>query len=94
MASKRDLKKWVKYTCCYITGLLIVETSRSGEEKRPVYNNLLNDLFGLYNDIVSRINHTEPGNTKGFYKKLKADFSEGIRTIVGKMDELADEKPE
>ena len=39
-------------------------------------------------DIISRISHTEPGNVKGFYKKLKEDFNNGTQTIFKKLEEL------
>lgn len=92
MAKRRDLKKFIKYTSGSVTGFILWEISRAKEEKRPAYDGLLADIIDLHNDIVSRISHTEPGNVKGFYKKLKNDFSEGVNTIFAKIDELADKE--
>ncbi len=36
--------------------------------------------------LVPRISHTEPGNVKGFYKKLHEDLNKEIKTVA---DELA-----
>lgn len=94
MAKRRDLKKFVKYTSSYVTSLILWEISTASDEKRPAYDQLLTDIIDLHHDIVSRISHTEPGSTKAFYKKLKTDFREGINTIIGKIDELADQKAE
>ena len=45
-------------------------------------------ICNLRQDIISRISHTEPGNVKGFYKKLKEDFNNGTQTIFKKLEEL------
>ena len=92
MAKRRDLKKFIKYTSGSITGFILWEISRAKEEKRPAYDQLLANIIDLHNDMVSRISHTEPGNVKGFYKKLKSDFSEGINAILTQTDELADKE--
>lgn len=90
MAKRRELKKFVKYTSGSVTGFILWEISRAKEEKRPAYDQLLADIIDLHNDIVSRISHTEPGNVKEFYKKLRTDFAKGIDAIFTKTDELAD----
>ena len=92
MAKRRDLKKFVKYTSDHVTSLILWEMAVASDEKRPAYDQLLNEIVCLHHDIVGRISHTEPGSVKPFYKKLKEDFKEGINAIIGKIDELADGK--
>ena len=89
MAKRRDLKKFIKYTSGSVTGFILWEIGRADEEKRPAYNQLLADLIDIHQDVVCRISHTETGNVKGFYKKLKEDYANGIDTIFTKIDELA-----
>ena len=36
--------------------------------------------------LIIRISHTEPGNVKGFYKKLNEDLNKEIKVVA---DELA-----
>ena len=92
MAKRRELKKFVKYTSGSVTGFILWEISRAKEEKRPAYAQLLTDIIDLHNDIVSRISHTEPGNVKKCYKKLRTDFAKGIDASFTKTDELADKE--
>ena len=92
MAKIRDLNKFIKYTSGSVTGFILWEIGRASEEKRPAYNQLLADLIDLHQDAVCRVSHTETGNVKGFYKKLKEDYAKGIDSIFNKIDELADQK--
>lgn len=92
MAKRRNLKKFIKYTSGSVTGFILWEIGRADEEKHPAYSQLLASLIDLHKDIVCRISHTETGNVKGFYKKLKEDYANGIDSIFNKIDELADQK--
>ena len=85
MASRRNLKKNVNYISDLIAGLCIVESMNAKDENRE---ELSLQAVNLRQDIISRISHTEPGNVKGFYKKLKEDFNNGTQTIFKKLEEL------
>ena len=71
MASRRNLKKNVNYISDLIAGLCIVESMNAKDENREELSKLFLQAVNLRQDIISRISHTEPGNVKGFYKKLK-----------------------
>ena len=88
MASRRNLKKNVNYISDLIAGLCIVESMNAKDENREELSKLFLQAVNLRQDIISRISHTEPGNVKGFYKKLKEDFNSGTQTIFKKMEEL------
>ena len=88
MASRRSLKKTVNYITELAAGLCLVESANANAEKREAYSEVFLQIINLRNDIISRISHTEPGNVKGFYKKLKEDFNNGTEAIFKKLEEL------
>ena len=44
------------------------------------------EILKMQDEFISRISHTEPGNVKGFYKKLNEDLNKEIKVVA---DELA-----
>lgn len=89
MANRRDLKKNVNYIADLAAGLCIVESTQVKDEHRETVSQLFLQVIDLKKDIISRISHTEPGNVKGFYKKLKSDFNSKIESIFNQLEELA-----
>ena len=47
---------------------------------------LMAEILKMQDEFISRISHTEPGNVKGFYKKLNEDLNKEIKVVA---DELA-----
>ena len=45
----------------------------------------MTDLAVLFQDLVCRISHTEPGSTKLFYQELRNDFAEGMKAALDKL---------
>ena len=66
-------RKELKKNINYIAGELFTEC-------------LVNSLY--VPEFISRISHTEPGNVKGFYKKLRADFNAKVDEIIDAMGKL------
>lgn len=87
MASRRDLKKHVNYISEVTVGMCIIEDMNAEGERREAIANLVGKTLNLRSDIISRISHTEPGNVKGFYKKLKSDFNTQIEEVFNKLNE-------
>ncbi|MBM6959726.1 hypothetical protein H6A61_02510 [Bacteroides caecigallinarum] len=87
MASRRDLKKHVNYISEVTVGMCIIEGMNAESERREAIANLVEKTLNLRSDIISRISHTEPGNVKGFYKKLKSDFNTQIEEVFNKLNE-------
>lgn len=77
MASKRKLKKKI----AYVASELFVAGLTEGIDRESVVDSVHRVLA-----LVPRISHPEPGNTKGFYKKLAEDLEKEVGTVV---DELA-----
>ena len=86
MASRRELKKNVNYiagelfTECLINSMFIPGTDKAKADE------LMAEVLRMQDEFVSRISHTEPGNVKGFYKKLNEDLNKEIKVVA---DELA-----
>ena len=77
MASRRNLKKKITN----IASDLFLVSLMEGVNREVVCNSVLNVI-----KLITRISHTEPGNVKGFYKKLNEDLNKEIKVVA---DELA-----
>lgn len=77
MASRRNLKKKITN----IAGELFLVSLMEGVNREVVCNSVHQVI-----KLISRVSHTEPGNVKGFYKKLHEDLNKEIKTVS---DELA-----
>ena len=88
MASRRQLKKDINY----IVGDLFSETLVLSMLKPAVsqekVDSLLREILELQSEFVRRISHTEPGNVKAYYKKLRTNFDEAVNNIFLKLKEL------
>lgn len=87
MASRKNLKKNVNYIIETIAGLCIVSSLENQGEKSEKASRLFLQAMNLRNDIISRISHTEPGNTREFYKKLQNDFNSQLQDILQQLSE-------
>lgn len=89
MASRRNLKKNVNYiagelfTECLINSMFIPGTDKSKADE------LMTEILKMQDEFVCRINHTEPGNVKGFYRKFRADFNAEIDKIADSIGKLS-----
>ncbi|MGL5938667.1 MAG: hypothetical protein ACRCZY_01160 [Phocaeicola sp.] len=77
MASRKALKKDIYY----ISGELFMASLVEDVNRELILTATHNIL-----SLIPRISHTEPGNVKGFYKKLHADLNKEIQKVA---DELA-----
>ena len=77
MASRRNLKKKITN----IASDLFLVSLMEGVNREVVCNSVHNEI-----KLITRISHTEPGNVKGFYKKLNEDLNKEIKVVA---DELA-----
>lgn len=88
MASRKALKKGINYivgelfTECVYISLTLPEADKAKADK------VMTDILDMQDDFVSRISHTEPGNVKGFYKKLREDFNARVSSILEAMGQL------
>ena len=88
MASRRNLKKHVGYIADSVAGLCIMESMDADGQKKEQYAQIVLDIIHTRLEIISRISHTEPGNVRGFYKKLVSDFNAKIEEFFNRLEEL------
>ena len=80
MASRKQLKKSIKHICGELfADCVALRMCEAADEKQ--LDDLMVRTMGLYYECVARINHTEKGNEKIFYKKLRADFTSEANAI-------------
>lgn len=89
MASRRNLKKNVNKIVADLYGECFFQELLKPNVKAENIDAVLEDIYKLKMEFISRISHTEPGNVKGFYKKFKEDFSKGATEIIAKIGSLA-----
>lgn len=88
MAKRKNLKKSINYIVSELfTECVYIRMSLPESEKTKA-DELMTNILNLQDDFISRVSHTEPGNVKGFYKKLHEDFNakvDGIVDAIGKL---------
>lgn len=88
MANRRNLKKSINhiaselFTECLVNALYVPGTDKDKADQ------LMGEILDMQNEFLSRVSHTEPGNVKGFYKKLKVDFNAKVGEIIDKLGKL------
>lgn len=88
MASRRKLKKTVNYLIADLYSECLFQELLRPEVKQEMVDDILEDIFKIRLEFVSRISYTEPGNVKGFYKKFKDDFSKEVTNVIAKISSL------
>lgn len=82
MASRRKLKKNLRYT---FEQLYFICAFTAPTDEKEEQNELIDKLFFLHQDAISRISHTEKKNAKAYYKKLLADVNVQIDEIFDRL---------
>lgn len=88
MANKRDLKKSINYIAgelfaeCVVNKLYVPGTDAAKADE------LMSRILKLQDEFLSRISHPEPGNVKGSFKKLKADFNAQTGQLIDELSKL------
>ena len=80
MASRRDLKKSIYYIADDLLFAALVE----GVNREVIFeavNNVLN--------LIPRISHTQPGNVKGYYKKIYEELDKQIQIVSDELEKSA-----
>lgn len=78
MASRRDLKKKISY----IAGDLFLASLVEGVNREVVIEAAHRVLA-----LIPRISHTQPGNVKGYYKKLYEDLNKEIQLVADELNQ-------
>ena len=80
MASRRNLKKQISY----IAGDLFLASLVEGVNREAIVEATHNVL-----NLIPRISHTQPGNVKGYYQKLREDLNKEIQVVSDELNKLA-----
>lgn len=88
MASRRQLKKDINYIVGDLFSETLVLSMLKPDVSQEKVDSLLSEILELQSEFVRRISHTEPGNVKAYYKKLRTDFDEAVNNIFLKLKEL------
>lgn len=80
MASRRDLKKSIYYIADDLLFAAIVE----GVNREVIFNAVNNVL-----NLIPRISHTQPGNVKGYYKKIYEELDKQIQIVSEELERSA-----
>ena len=79
MASRRKLKKQISY----IAGDLFLASLVEGVNREVVVE-ATHEVI----ELIPRISHTQPGNVKGYYKKLREDFDKAIAKVADELEKI------
>ena len=91
MASRKDLKKDIKFVSVELISECYVRFIFNPSMEKEI-NDIVMEINKLNYDTVTRINHTDGKNnpkiTKAYYKKLKADYENGMKAILTKLESI------
>lgn len=88
MASRKNLKKEIGYVIGELFTECMIYTELVPGANKKASDEILIELMNIENEFIKRINHTEPGNAKVYYRKLYKDFDESIVKVLDKMTKL------
>ena len=80
MASRRDLKKSIHYIANDLLFSAIIE----GVNREVIFEAVTNVL-----NLIPRISHTQPGNVKGYYKKIYEELDKQIQIVSDEVENSA-----
>ena len=80
MASRRDLKKSIPYIANDLLFAAIIE----GVNREVIFEAVTNVL-----NLIPRISHTQPGNVKGYYKKIYEELDKQIQIVSDEVENSA-----
>lgn len=87
MSSRRALKKKVNAIAGELFTDCLIKSRSVDVDQQKVYK-VVADIVYMAVEFLKRINHTEPGNVKEFYKKFYADFDAKVQKISDEIAQL------
>lgn len=88
MANKRIIKKRINYiigelfTECLVQSLYVPGTDKVKADQ------LMGEILTAQDDFIRRVSHVEPGNVKGFFKKLREDMNKKTDEFIEEIGKL------
>lgn len=80
MANRRRLKKSINLICGELFADCVA-LSLCGHDEEEKLKNLMAEVLALHGEYISRISHTEKGQERLFYKKLREEFTEKANAL-------------
>lgn len=88
MANKRNLKKAINYIAGELfTECVVLKDFIPNTDKEKV-TGVMTKVLAMQDEMLRRISHPEPGNIKGFYKKLYQDLHTQVDAIADEISSL------
>jgi hypothetical protein len=88
MTSKRDIKKTINYITGELFSECLVQSLYVQGTNKEKADQLLGEILSFQDDYLRRINHIEPGNVKGFFKKLREEFDAKTNEFIDAIGKL------
>ncbi len=88
MANRRTLKKQINYICSELFAECVALSHYQIKVEQKDLDNVMTRILLMHDEFIRRISHTEPGSTKLYYKKLRADFNTQVDEVVGVISQL------
>ena len=86
---RREIKKDINSLCGDLFAECVALLHYKNKPDSKDVENVMLTILKLQDDMVSRLSHVEPGNTKLFFKKLREDLLTRTEEIVEQIKALA-----
>jgi hypothetical protein len=95
MATKRDIKKDIRYLCEQLILDALEVSEIANESDQQIVAGLITETAALYNELISRANHTDgkdnPKLVKAHFKAISNDLLLGCNKVYEKLNKLVPE---
>jgi len=92
MASRKNLKKDIDYLITDLIFDCYACMEEHPEKDFSVYEQLINDAMSLREDLLTKINHFDPGkdgNSRTYFLNIKRDLVVGVTQAYDKLKSIA-----
>lgn len=88
MANRRKLKKQINLICSELFAEVVSISLYSPLSNKSSADDIMVAVLNLQDEMLRRVSHTQPGNVKGFYNKLRSDMATAVSNILDQLDNL------
>lgn len=88
MAKRKDLKKNINYICNELLAEVLSISLYEPTVSEATAQNTIQTILKMRQEMLSRISHTESGNVKLFYKKLRSDFNAQVDDVISQIGNI------
>lgn len=88
MAKRRNLKKQINLICGELFAEVVAATLYTPGINKDAADDVMTSILKLQDEMLRRVCHTQPGNVKVFYKKLRQDMDSHVDEIFDQIANL------